>query len=202
MSLFKKLEISISVALVISFVLSIIAFAQTSKVIRNNVIRLHVIANSDSDDDQHLKLIVRDKILVSGDEIFDGSVNVDNAIDKIYPQLENLKNIAKQTINQYGYKYDVRITMEREYFSTRTYNTITLPAGEYLALKVIIGEGTGQNWWCVMFPPMCLSAADENAVLNDVLDKKSVKLLNKNPKFELRFKFIELFEEVKQTFNK
>ncbi len=197
MSFLKKLEISITFALVVSIVFSVISFSATAEEIRNDVLRLHVIAASDSKDDQALKLKVRDAILDAGAEIFDGSVNVVNAVEKITPEINNLTETAQKIVKENGFDYDVKISISEEYFTTRTYETVTLPAGEYLSLIVRIGEGKGKNWWCVMFPPMCLSAADEEDVLKSVLSDSEIRLVNSRPEFEPRFKIIELFENFK-----
>lgn len=197
MNLRRKIEISICVSLVISIIFSMISFAKTSEKIRGEVLRLHVIANSDSDADQNLKLKIRDALLLAGSGIFDGSVDVKNAVEKITPEIPYLKAIAENVVSENGYEYDVEITISREYFPTRTYETVTLPAGSYLALRVIIGKGEGHNWWCVMFPAMCLPAADKHREADSVLDKDEIKLVEKNPRYEPRFKIIELYEEFK-----
>lgn len=200
MSLFRKIEISVALALVASIVFSVFSFAQTSEKIRNDVLRLHVIANSDSTADQNLKLAVRDEILLKGEELFNGSVNVKNAVEKISPYIDELESYAEEIIEKRGYDYPVKITIGKEYFETRTYKTVTLPAGEYLSLIVRIGKAKGKNWWCVMFPPMCISAADENDALKDVMNKNELKLVNSNPNFEPRFKIIEIIENIKNKF--
>ncbi len=197
MSLTKRIEISIIISLVASVLFSVISFADTSAQIREDVLRLHVIANSDSECDQRLKLIVRDRLLSEGKEIFNGSVNIENAVEKITPHIKELTEAAENEIRNNGYNYNVRICLDKEYFTTRTYENITLPAGEYLALRVIIGEGKGRNWWCVMFPPMCVSAADKEKELNCVLNESEVNLVTKDPKFEPRFKIVEIFESLR-----
>ncbi len=197
MSFVKKIEFSISLAMIISIVLSVVSFADTAEKIRGDVLRLHVIAASDSEEDQKLKLKVRDAILTAGTDIFDGSVDVENAIEKIIPKIKTLEETANKVIKENGFDYDVAITIDKEYFTTRTYETVTLPAGEYLSLIIKIGEGKGKNWWCVMFPPMCISAANEDMVLKSALNKNEINLVNRNPKFEPRFKIIEIFENFK-----
>ncbi len=197
MNLRRKIEISVSAALVISVIFSMAGFAKTSGRIREEVLRLHVIANSDSDADQNLKLKVRDAVLLAGSGIFDGSVDVENAVEKITPEIPYLTAIAENVIRDSGYDYGVKIIIDREYFPTRTYETVTLPAGKYLALRIIIGKGEGHNWWCVMFPAMCLPAADKHREAQSVLDEKELKLVEKNPRYEMRFKIVELYEELK-----
>lgn len=197
MSLKAKINLSVCIAVCVSVLFSIISFADTSEKIRNEVLRLHVLANSDTKEDQELKLKVRDAILEAGDDIFDGTITIDDAKERIAPRIDYLTAVAENTIRKNGFDYDVFIYLNDEYFSTRTYEYVTLPAGKYMALKVIIGNGEGHNWWCVMFPPMCISAADEEKELENVLSSDEISLVKKNPVFEPRFKIVEIFESIK-----
>lgn len=198
MSLSKKIKISIIVGIVVAILFSICSFAKTSEEIRSDVLRLHVIANSDTSVDQNLKLRLRDYILQEGKDIFNGSVNVENAVEKIEPVLPELEKSAKAFVNQAGFDYDVKISLSNEYFTTRTYETVTLPAGKYLALRVVIGSGEGHNWWCVMFPPMCVPAADKKDEIENVFSEKEIKLVESKPKYEPRFKVVEIYEQLKE----
>lgn len=198
MSLSKKIKISITVGIVVAILFSICSFAKTSEEIRSDVLRLHVIANSDTSVDQNLKLRLRDYILKEGKDIFNGSVNVENAVKKIEPVLPELEKSAKAFVNQAGFDYDVKISLSNEYFTTRTYETVTLPAGKYLALRVVIGSGEGHNWWCVMFPPMCVPAADKKDEIENVFSEKEIKLVESKPKYEPRFKVVEIYEQLKE----
>lgn len=198
MSLSKKFKISVTVGIVVAILFSICSFAKTSEEIRSDVLRLHVIANSDTSVDQNLKLRLRDYILQEGKDIFNGSVNVENAVEKIEPALPELEKSAKAFVNQAGFDYDVKISLSNEYFTTRTYETVTLPAGKYLALRVVIGSGEGHNWWCVMFPPMCVPAADKKDEIENVFSEKEIKLVESKPKYEPRFKVVEIYEQLKE----
>ena len=145
-----KIEASLLAALLICFVLNISSFSEECRNIRSKMLRMHVIANSDSDIDQELKLKVRDAVLAEGKEIFDGSVTADDAKSKILPETERLRKAALSVIENEGFSYDVKITVGNEYFNTRTYdNSITLPAGYYTAVKVIIGlkQSAPLYWW-------------------------------------------------------
>lgn len=195
----RLFEISLLAGLVIAVVFSITSFGSTCDEIRTDVLRLHVIANSDSEEDQQLKLKVRDALLRTGKNIFDGSVTRENAEEKIRNEKEKLEQTAKKVIRENGFDYDVEITVTEEFFNTRTYENITLPAGKYMAVRVLIGENAGKNWWCVMFPPLCIPAAQTDISL--YLDNKEVKLVETNPKYEPRFKIIEIYEEIKNHFN-
>lgn len=198
MSLSKKIKISVTVGIVVAILFSICSFAKTSEEIRSDVLRLHVIANSDTSVDQNLKLRLRDYILQEGKDIFNGSVNVENAVEKIEPVLPELEKSAKAFVKQAGFDYDVKISLSNEYFTTRTYETVTLPAGKYLALRVVIGSGEGHNWWCVMFPPMCVPAADKKDEIENVFSEKEIKLVESKPKYEPRFKVVEIYEQLKE----
>lgn len=199
MSFSGKIRISIAIGIVTAVIFSICSFAKTSEEIRSDVLRLHVIANSDSSVDQNLKLRLRDYILEEGEDIFDGSVNVENAVKKIEPKLAELENSAETFVKNAGFDYDVQITLSNEYFTTRTYESVTLPAGKYLALRVVIGSGEGHNWWCVMFPPMCVPAADKKDEIENVFTDKEIKLVESKPKYEPRFKVVEIYEQIRET---
>lgn len=199
MSFSGKIRISIAIGIVTAVIFSICSFAKTSEEIRSDVLRLHVIANSDSSVDQNLKLRLRDYILEEGEDIFDGSVNVENAVEKIEPKLSELEKSAETFVKNAGFDYDVKITLSNEYFTTRTYESVTLPAGKYLALRVVIGSGEGHNWWCVMFPPMCVPAADKKDEIENVFTDKEIKLVESKPKYEPRFKVVEIYEQIRET---
>lgn len=195
MKLSRKIAVSVALGVVLSLVVSIGGFAVTCDNIRREVLRLHVIAASDSEADQQLKLKVRDGVLTAGAEVFDGSVNVSNAVRKLTPELEKIEHTAENIVKENGFDYDVKVTLSREFFATRTYENVTLPAGKYLAVKVVIDEGQGKNWWCVMFPTLCLPAAVVKTEIDDVLNEKEAKLVSRNPKFEPRFKIVEIIEK-------
>ncbi len=192
-----RIEISILIAVLIANLFSFIRFSKQCDSIRNKVLRMHVIANSDEDFDQKLKLKVRDAVLNEGKELFDGSLTANDAEEKIIPNIKRLENAALKIIKDEGFDYPVKIFVVNEFFKTRVYdNSVTLPAGNYTAVKVIIGEGKGKNWWCVMFPPMCLPAANEETQLNDVLNEKEFQIISDSKKYSFRFKILEICKEL------
>lgn len=197
MKTIRKIEISITVSVLILIIAGVAGFAHTCDEVRQNVLRLHVVAASDSDEDQSLKLKVRDAVLKEGSDIFDGSVNMQNAVSKIEPELGRLTDAAQSVVRENGFDYHVKVTLKREFFTTRTYENVTLPAGKYLAVRVVIDEGKGHNWWCVMFPALCLPAASDNCDIGAALGEDGEKLVYKNPKYEPRFKIVEWIESVK-----
>lgn len=191
----RKLEISLFCGLVISVLLSIISFGASCGEIRQDVLRMHVIANSDSAEDQAVKLKVRDAVLEAGEDLFDGTLTAEGAEQVLDSDIERLQNAAQNVLTENGFDYGVRVEIGKDYFNTRIYDgEVTLPAGEYEAVRVILGEGQGQNWWCVMFPPMCLPAAEADTEISDVLTQNEEDVVKSNPKYEARFKIVELFE--------
>ena len=134
------------------------AFSYASAVSNNiadSVFRLHVIANSDSTEDQTLKFIVRDNLINYMNSLTKDITSKEAAIQIAKDHEQDFYRIAKQTISEQGYDYDVKVEIGNSYFPTKNYGDISLPAGYYDALKVEIGSASGQNWWCVMFPPLC-----------------------------------------------
>ena len=112
--------------------------------------------------------------------------------------VERLTAAAKEVINENGYDYDVRIEIGETKFDERVYNEVTMPAGIYTAVNVYIGEAAGHNWWCVMFPPMCLPAAEESEELDDVLSDEQLDIVENNEKYEIRLKALEIFDSIKE----
>lgn len=197
----KRLEISLLIAFIFGIVLSMTALNMECDEIRDSVLRLHVLANSDDDADQNLKLKVRDRLLEVSNDIYADAQSKEDAVKSTESNLDLLKSEAENVIKSNGYDYPVKVELEETYFTTRTYENITLPAGNYQALRVIIGEGAGHNWWCVMFPPLCISAAsDSEAKIDDVLNPEQVDFVE-GTQYEARFKCVELYEEFKRYLN-
>ena len=178
---------------------SVGAFAYNCSRVRSDVLRMHVIANSDCSADQQLKLMVRDAVLERGAQLFDGTVTADEARRKIEPHTAELEAAAREVIERAGYDYPVSVNVVNEYFATRCYGSLTMPAGRYTAVKVVIGEGAGRNWWCVMFPPLCLPAAqDRGGNLDAFFDDGELKVVESSGRYEPRFKIVEIIEKLKE----
>ena len=138
---------------------------------------------------------MRDAVLTAGGELFDGSVTAAEAEEKIRPAIPVLQEAAKQVLRANGCEDTVIVTVQQEYFTTRQYGEITLPAGVYEAVKVVIGEGVGQNWWCVMFPPLCLPAA-EAVASEDYFSQEDADLLRQPVKYRAKLKIVEWIEQL------
>ena len=171
--------------------------------IADSIFRLHVIANSDSKEDQELKLKVRDELLSYMNIISKDSKSKQEAMQIANEHKEEFTQIAEKVIKENGYNYTVNVQIGKADFPTKYYGDITLPAGTYDALKVQIGEAKGQNWWCVMFPPLCFVDVSTGIVpdnskqeLKQSLDNEEYDLISKTDNNEISFKFkiVELFQ--------
>ena len=178
----------------LTVLLSVLTFQQTGDTVRAGVLRLHVIAHSDAPEDQQLKLAVRDALLKKGKSLAAAETK-QAAEESLADALPDYRETARQVIAAHGYDYDVKVSLSPAFFPTRTYGDVTLPAGTYDALRVVIGDGKGQNWWCVMFPPLCLPAAQDSTALEDVLNEDACQLVAASPRYELRFWIVEQWEK-------
>lgn len=182
-----------------------ISYAQNiSSDIASSVFRLHVIANSDSQQDQDLKYIVRDNLLSYMNELCSNCENKEQAIKLVTEHSNEFEKIAQDTINEQGFSYTVKINIGNFEFPTKNYGDISLPAGFYDALRVEIGEAKGQNWWCVMFPPLCfvdissgIVPEESKEIMEDNLNEEEFALISDSSNEEMHFKFklIEFFQE-------
>ena len=172
----------------------------TQRDLADKVVRLHVLANSDSEEDQALKLKVRDAVLARAAEALEGTESREEACRRLTDILPELEKTAKAVISANGYDYGVRAELAETAFPTKDYDGFSLPAGEYLALRVLIGEAAGQNWWCVVFPPLCTAAAsDVPAVALDagLTDREVALITEADEGYVLKFKSVELWQALK-----
>ena len=174
---------------------------QRQDALEQKVIRLHVIANSDSEADQALKLRVRDRVLVLAEDILRQSRDMEEARQRLAEALPQLQQTAAEEIAAQGSRYTVSAGLEETEFPTREYDGFALPSGEYLALRVVIGEGAGKNWWCVVFPPLCLGSVSETTqetALEAGLTENQVSLMTgEDEGYVVKFKAVELLEQFK-----
>lgn len=184
---------------------SLAAAAKNAKEdIAQSVVRLHVIASSDSEADQALKLKVRDRILSESAEIFKNAEGPKEALKKANEESERLRLAAEEVISENGYDYKVQVETGEFLFPLKNYGEIMLPAGRYNAVRIVIGEGQGKNWWCVMFPPLCLAkgtvklSEDSDAYLKSHLTKGEYDLIKSSsePTVEIRFKLVEILKKL------
>lgn len=171
--------------------------------IYESVVRLHVLANSDSAEDQALKLKVRDAVLAYVSPRVIDSKSKDEAILILQGELENINEVAARVVADEGYDYPVDVTLTLEEYPTRNYESMSFPSGEYVSLRVMLGNAEGQNWWCVLFPPLCLSAASEKASNEEAFiavglnsDQYKIITQTEDTTYYLRFKLLEVIENI------
>lgn len=202
---FKNLLIIFTLFIVYIFI-SIFSYSNAvSTNISDSVFRLHVIANSDSAEDQNLKYDVRNALISYMNSISTNISSKEEAIKLVIENKNKFYNIAKQVISDKGFNYDVSIEIGNFSFPTKTYGDISLPAGFYDALRVEIGEASGQNWWCVMFPSLCFVDVTNGIVpeeskqdLETTLNQENYNLISSDSlEFKVKFKLVELFENAK-----
>lgn len=198
----KNIELGVLFGLICAITLSFARFEVRCDELRQNVLRLHIIANSDEVADQTLKLAVRDKILESTSEIFENCKELSAAEAAAQQNLDLITNIAQEVISENGVLYGARASVGDSYFGTREYDDFTLPAGTYRSLIVTLGEGKGKNWWCVVFPSVCLPSAADKAELSDSVSKESAKVAENPQKYVMKFKTAEIYEEIRQYFTR
>ena len=175
---------------------------------KDKLIRFHVIANSDSDEDQNLKLKVRDAVINYLQPKLLESESIEESELIIKREYSELEKISKNIILQNGYNYDVKIGIDYSEFPTNQYSNVVLPSGEYKALKIIIGEGSGKNWWCVMFPPLCFVDEEKGIIdkdtddkLREVLTEEEYNLIaqktsNQTNRVQIKFKIVEIVQNI------
>lgn len=205
MKKFKKFLIIFTLFIVYLFFCIFSYSNAVSKNISDSVFRLHVIANSNSQEDQNLKYAVRDELIKHMNIVCKDISSKEEAIKIAKENKEEFYNIAKKVINDSGFDYDINIEIGNFSFPTKNYGDVSLPAGFYDALKVEIGSSSGQNWWCVMFPSLCFVDVSEGIVpeeskenLENNLSQENYNIITSDSlDFKLKFKLVELFENAK-----
>lgn len=196
----KKLELAILLGLSVTLLWGAVSLHRQETLSRK-MIRLHVIANSDSDADQALKLRVRDAVLTRATELLTKSEDMADAWARLDTSLPDLERAASASC---GGAYPVRAELGEAEFPLKEYNGFALPAGRYPALRVVIGEGAGRNWWCVVYPPLCTAACTdmEQVAIDAGLSGDDVKLITEEDGYVLRFRAMELWQRLRQWLGK
>lgn len=203
----RKFELAVVIGIIAAiFCGNLSGFAETIGRLEENVLRLHILANSDSDEDQALKLKVRDALLEQSESLFSGCDTPEEIRERAVEQQETIRLLAQAVVEENGSDDRVTVQLVQMKFDEKQYEEITMPAGTYDALRILIGEAEGQNWWCVMYPPLCIpSAADVTADAETAelfFDSETVEILEDAPKYEVKFKCLELWEELMEFFQK
>ena len=200
----KKMTVAVVCVLVIFLFLGLLPTHGETE-LYDKVLRLHVIANSDSEKDQALKLLVRDKIVALCNERLVDCKSREQAELLLFDMKDELLALANQTVSQSGTDYTAQITLTKEVYPKKEYDGLCFPSGEYLSLRVILGEGGGQNWWCVLFPPLCLGVATEksheDAFIEAGFTAGQYKIITESDKvtYKIKFKCLEWLEKLRKN---
>ncbi len=197
----KRIQLSVLFGLICTILLSMSHFNVLCDDLRHNVLRLHIIANSNSVADQELKLKIRDEILAQTGDMFLGITDLSVAEEKAENSLARFESIANNVIEQNGFDYKANAYLGDSYFETRHYDDFTLPAGNYRSLIINLGESKGKNWWCVIFPTVCIPAASKGE-LTDSVSVESADVATHSNQYIIRFKTVEIYEKIKKFVNK
>lgn len=206
--------ISLLIGTIITIIITTLSYGydysnNTQENIAKQVIRFHVLANSNSDTDQELKLNVKNGIIDMLAQQLDSSTSTQQTRELLIDNLDNIQEKSLEIINNYGYNYSVDVKMSYDYFPTKIYGDVTLPAGTYECIKIEIGEAVGENWWCVMFPPLCFvditmaQVPDKDKdLLKEILSEEEYKLIDTNIhsqdlEVKVKFKIIEFWQNLK-----
>lgn len=212
----RALTISMLIGTAVSVLLSsFTAFAKDCEELPQRLFRMHILANSDSEEDQNLKYALRDYLSNDMTYIFEDCATAEDAKNAAKSSLKEITLKAQQFVFDMGYNYKITASVEKTYFTTRRYGSTVVPAGDYDALRIVIGSGEGKNWWCVMFPPLCLGAVEEYIISEDVskeelflcksgmrnrpkstLSPSSSRKIENDKDFEVKFALYEWFKNL------
>ncbi len=190
----KKLFKSILFALVVTSLFTFLPFERECRAISKEVLRIHILADSDSERDQNLKLKVRDSILNFTEDLYSDVDSKEEAIELTKNHLDKIIATAENTLRENGCNKSVSAEICNMDFDIRNYGDITMPSGNYTALRVKIGSGEGKNWWCVMYPSLCLYTSGDSKNLEDELSDKQYEVISDTPKYEFKFRILEYFD--------
>ncbi len=190
----KKWELAILTGLILSiFVIQFTSFANSCKQVTQSTLRMHILANSDSEQDQQLKIAVRDALIEKYSQSFAKATTLEESKDIARGLLYSMEYTAQSVVNEFGFDYDVEVELENIYFDTKIYDGFTMPHGTYDALRVEIGSASGQNWFCVMYPKLCIPAASS---------EKGVQIYSQNEvdaittQYEVKFALLEWIDDL------
>ena len=190
-------------ALVCGFVLaalcSFFPFAAACGQLPRDVVRLHVVANSNGAEDQAVKLLVRDAVLEEAARWYQGAGSMEEASSQLCTHLQSIAGAARQVLGEQGVGYSATAQMTEMYFPTRDYGDFRLPAGRYRTLRVTLGEGAGKNWWCVVFPTLCLPAASQDNALLTLPDGER-EVVESQGDYQVKWKAVELWQALREFF--
>lgn len=197
----REVHAAVLFGLIFAIFMSMANFDAECDTLRKNILRLHIIANSDSASDQSVKLAVRDAVLEHTSGIFEDGTDIEAAQGAVSKAIPELEGCADGILLENGFSYCAEAYLGSSYFETREYDGFTLPAGTYRSLIIKLGKGEGKNWWCVIFPAVCVPAAANRGELSDAVDVSSAEIAEHPKRYIMRFKTVEIYEDLKKLFS-
>ncbi len=191
---------SVFIAMIICVIFSMIPFNAGCKNLSRDVFRLHILANSDSKADQALKIKVRNSVLKYTNTMYKNAKSRQEAEKLTADSLQKIADIARQRVYEEGYDYPVKAQITHMYFNTRYYDKVTMPSGFYNALRITIGKGEGHNWWCVMYPSLCVGSSTDYNALKENTDSQEYDIMTSG-NYKFKFKAVEYFEKICSFFS-
>ena len=195
----KGFIMTVTMLLILTMIIAVIPTESEADIYADTV-RLHILARSDSEEDQAVKLEIRDRLL----EKYGSSLSEYNSPDEARESLEGRTEEIKRDVNlwlgELGCDYTAEVVIDKEWYDTRKYDGFTLPAGEYTSLRILLGDGEGKNWWCVMFPPLCLDVASDKGTSNGNYTEAENKLITEG-EYKIKFKILELASGTVKNFS-
>ncbi len=183
---------------VVAVLIGMVEFESTCSKLQQDVLRLHILANSDTDFDQQMKLSVRDEVIQTISPLYSDVDNKNDAIAVTADNMELITDTAQAVIERFSCDYKVDAQITNMYFDTRYYDDFTMPAGMYDTLQIMIGDAKGKNWWCVMYPTLCVGASTKQSMKDSLSDDEYSVICSDD--FEFRFKIVEYFEKISSYF--
>ncbi len=191
----RNIEFILNTILVLAVTLLIAVMpTEAEAAIYDDTVRLHILASSDSERDQDLKLEIRNRVLAKYGDILGNSGSRAKAVEEIERRKDEIQKDVEAWIEELGEGYGARVEIGTEWYDTRVYESFTLPCGYYTSLRILLGNGEGQNWWCVMYPPLCLDVATSTGA-SDIGYTKEETVLIRGGKYNIKFKILELLSE-------
>jgi len=195
----KDLEKAVLFGLIFSVLISFAKFDTACEDLRKNILRLHIIADSDRKEDQEVKLKVRDAVLKAGEDIFKNCTTLKETENQAEKNKTLFKQTADRVLSENGFDYSSKTEINNTDFETRVYDDFTLPAGNYKSLTVTLGSGKGHNWWCVIYPSVCLGSSSKKL---KCVGKSGFEIATKPEKYTYKLKVIEVYEKIKRSLKK
>ncbi len=195
---FKRVDKILLSGFLLTLLFTFIGFSADCENISEKVLRMHVLANSDTEYDQRVKIYVKDEVSLYAAQLVENAQDADEAQEVLIKNTQGIEKVANDALKEINVDYGATVRIDTAYFGTREYEDFVLPAGKYESLQVYLGDAAGQNWWCVVYPSLCISAASEDY---EEFSKEEQDIIKNSDDYEISFKIYEWYIELKKFFS-